>query len=132
MSKNLVKKSLYKFLNDNLDYYITYDSNDSNLKSISDLVVNSDYIYVAPNPIDEFELYMKGVKFEADDLVGRYVYVYDEVDTLLGSDLIVAIDAITKSISIKNGFNFDILTSYKIVILQEDESILYFLPVLLY
>lgn len=126
MSKDLVKKSLYKFLDDNLDYYVTYDSNNSKLENITDLSVNTDITYIAPTPITEVVCYYEENLFTtSDNIIGCYLCIYDETgEILLGKDLIVAIDAITKAIEVQNGFTFDILTSYKITILQD--KLIYF------
>ena len=122
MSRELIKKGLYKFLNDNLDYYVTYDSNNSNLKDINDLLVNVDYIYTHPIPISEIIVYALGVKFTTtENIIGRSFIVYEaDSDIIKGQDIITGIDAITGAIELETGFTFDILPENKITILQEN------------
>jgi len=122
MSRELIKKGLYKFLNDNLDYYVTYDSNNSNLKDINDLLVNVDYIYTHPIPISEIIVYALGVKFTTtENIIGRSFIVYEaDSDIIKGQDTITGIDAITGAIELEIGFTFDILPENKITILQEN------------
>ncbi len=120
MSKNIVLKSLYDFLDENLDYYITYDSKKSDLVNIKDLVVNSDITYTVPDKIKIIPLYFQGTLFTTpDDLIGRELVIIDEFDVELARDVIVDVDGITKAIEVQNGFDFDILTLYKIIIEQK-------------
>jgi len=113
MSKNnLIKKSLYKFLNDNLDIFITYDSNKSELITISDLKSQSDL----SSPITQIILTQYGNLFKTDeDLVGRVVNI-GELGLI---DTVASWDNITSTLTLTSGFSEDITTSEEISIILE-------------
>lgn len=120
MSKELVKKSLFKFLDDNLSIFITYNANENELNDITDLYSNSDITYVAPTPITDIILTQDSILFNTDiDLAGKIL----TIDDLNLSDTIASWDNITSTITLDNGFQVDISTENEIAIL--DKSLLY-------
>lgn len=108
MSKDLVKKSLKKFLSDNLTYSITDDNNKSLLTNISDIQVNSDI----PTLTKTFTLYNYGAEFKTNEnIVGKVL----QLD--IYSDTIANWSNTTSTVTLDNGFTVDILTSDKMSIL---------------
>lgn len=117
MADNRIKKSLHKFLSDNLDIFVTYDSNESNIANIEDLNPSVDIFY-SGIPITKIVLNSAGYGFSTtEDLVGKTLRV--EIDGVYYSDTIKAWTDLTSEVELDNGFSVDILSSNKISILSD-------------
>lgn len=124
MADNRIKKSLHKFLSDNLDIFVTYDSNESNIANIEDLNPSVDIFY-SGIPITKIVLNSAGYGFSTtEDLVGKTLRV--EIDGVYYSDTIKAWINLTSEVELDNGFSVDILSSNKISILSD--RLLYLCP----
>jgi len=110
VSVNKVKKSLYKFLNDNLDTFVTYSSNESDLSDINGLYSNSDLT----TPITNIVLTQGGVAFNTtSDLVGKTLLVNGY------EDIIYSWNNVTNTVTLTTGFSFDISVDDEISILPK-------------
>lgn len=117
MADNRIKKSLHKFLSDNLDIFVTYDSNESNIVNIEDLNSSIDIFY-SGTPITKIVLNSAGYGFSTtEDLVGKTLRV--EIDGVYYSDTIKAWVNSTSEVELDNGFSVDILSVDKISILSD-------------
>ena len=115
----MITKSLYKFLSDNLSYFVTYDSNESNLTDITEIQSKDDVFYTGI-PLTTFTLYSLGGQFVTDvDLVGKTIRV-EVADGEYIEDTIKTWNNITGVVVLDNGFSEDILSAYKMSILSEN------------
>ena len=114
MPLNKVKKSLHKFLSDNLDVFVTYDSNESELININDISTDVDVLAgTLTFKLVETEL---GVAYKTDsDIVGKKLRLID-------SDEYVTIDAWDNTLSLVTvdvGFSTDIIAGDQMSIISE-------------
>lgn len=119
--KNLVKHSLHKFLDDGLDTFVTYDSNQSDLQKVLENVTIQSGTTLTSGTTS-FVIYEGGIAvtgITASQLIGQTIKV---ANPTFDSDVITGYDPLTSTVTIQNGFDNDV-TEFDTMSVEQESMI---------
>lgn len=117
MGLNIVRNSFMEYIKSSLNYDITYDNRDSEIKDITGLN-SKDNIFYTGTAITELTLNNYGMQFTTDEsLIGRLLQI--DTEGIILSDEITEWDKTTGKVKLKTGFKENIFTDSKISILSD-------------